>query len=744
MKMHERNAATVLLLALLAPASDARTITELIDATGDGAGNPLNVPYDVAVDRAGSVYLTGFSSDNAFKITPAGMITEIIDAAGDGSGNLLDGPTGMAVDRSGTIYMTGYISNNAFKITPGGTITEIINATGDGEGNTLDGPWDIAVDANDNVYVTGVNSFNVFKITPGGAITEIIDATGDGEGNTLEYPLGIAVDSSSNVYVPGCSNNAFKITPDGVITEIIDATGDGAGHPLSCALDIAVAASGNVYVTGFSSFNAFKITPGGVITEIIDTTGDGAGNPLYSPFGIAADGSANVYVTGVDSDNAFRITSGGVITEIIDATGGGASPLDTPWGIALDGSGRVYVAGVGSHNAFEIEDLVLSIAADTPAAEGGTVDVDIDFMSGGLSIAATAFSVDYDQTCLDFDDTDADPVDGIPDAIELHVPADFSLAVFHDLGDDDGEIDVSMVDFNSPISALPDGPLLTATFTATCSPALGATITAPVVFSTDPEASFSDDLAQDVEGGTSGGSVKIYPGPRGDCNGSGDVSAADLVADGLEIFDDDGSFWVDVPGGTFPGSPVGCDANADTEVEAADVSCTILLIFGGTCGGGGSRPALRPPAVLRIDGTPRLQPGKTIRIPVRFESHGHQVSSLAFSLDLEPLRLRFDPADRDRDGVPDAVRFPAGAPTLTAVRFDRRDKDGELDVLLSLDPGETFEDSVLLEIELEPVRRGRVAKALRFSSTPAASFGGVDGESVPGRTVVDRKVRPQR
>ena len=48
-------------------------ITEIIDASGDGAGNPLANPFGVAVDGAGNVYVSGVgSSDNAFQITPGG------------------------------------------------------------------------------------------------------------------------------------------------------------------------------------------------------------------------------------------------------------------------------------------------------------------------------------------------------------------------------------------------------------------------------------------------------------------------------------------------------------------------------------------------------------------------------------------------------------------------------------------------------------------------------------------------
>ena len=355
----------------------AITITEIIDSTGDGAGNLLDIPIDVAVDSLGNVYVTGYNSDNVFRITPGGVITEIIDTSGDGAGNTLVSPIGVAVDDSGNVYVTGEDSDNVFRITPGGVITEIIDSSGDGAGNPLDRPQLMATDGLGNVYVTGFDSNNAFKITPSGVISEIIDSSGDGAGNTLAVAVGIAIDGSGNVYVTGAaSDNVFRITPCEVITEIIDSNPPGFGTTLAAPLDIAVDGSDNVYVTGVLSDNAFKITPIGVITEIIDSTGDGAGNLLAGSLGIAVDGSGNVYVTGADSDNVFRITPGGVITQIIDSTGDGAgNVLNAPIDVAVDGLANVYVTARDTDNAFKFSlELVLQkSAAPNPVASGGVL-----------------------------------------------------------------------------------------------------------------------------------------------------------------------------------------------------------------------------------------------------------------------------------------------------------------------------------------------------------------------------------
>ena len=97
------------------PPTAAAEITEIIDATGDGT-NPLDCPPGVAVDGSGNVFVAGFGSNNAFKITPGGVITEIIDDFGDGT-NPFFGPIDFSVAVSGTdVFVTGCFRDNAFRI----------------------------------------------------------------------------------------------------------------------------------------------------------------------------------------------------------------------------------------------------------------------------------------------------------------------------------------------------------------------------------------------------------------------------------------------------------------------------------------------------------------------------------------------------------------------------------------------------------------------------------------------------
>ncbi len=103
------------------------TITKIIDNSGDGGGNTFDNPGEIATDSLGNVFVTGLDSDNVFKINTPGTcstdvtpctITVIIDMTGDGGGNMLDRPTDVATDLAGNVFVVALFSDNAFKLEP--------------------------------------------------------------------------------------------------------------------------------------------------------------------------------------------------------------------------------------------------------------------------------------------------------------------------------------------------------------------------------------------------------------------------------------------------------------------------------------------------------------------------------------------------------------------------------------------------------------------------------------------------
>ena len=91
--------------------------------------------------------------------------------------------------------------------------------------------------------------------------------------------------------------------------------------------------------------------------------------------------------------------------------------------------------------------------------------------------------------------------------------------------------------------------------------------------------SSSDDILLDTGAATS--TPTPVPVARGDCNADGLINAADLSAIPLEVADGDGQAAAAAAGGSFRGSPVGCDSNRDGLITAGDISCTVLILFNG-------------------------------------------------------------------------------------------------------------------------------------------------------------------
>ncbi|MEP6596222.1 MAG: SBBP repeat-containing protein [Ginsengibacter sp.] len=134
----------------------------------NGAENGFDIPYDIAVDNSGNVYVTGsaetslYNSDySTIKYNSAGQ--QQWNSLYDGSGKARDEAHGLALDKNGNVYVTGYTTNRKFEWD---IASVMYSSSGIKQAVRIyNGPKDsadvgnvIALDASGNVYIAGAST----------------------------------------------------------------------------------------------------------------------------------------------------------------------------------------------------------------------------------------------------------------------------------------------------------------------------------------------------------------------------------------------------------------------------------------------------------------------------------------------------------------------------------------------------------------------------------------------------------
>ena len=333
------------LIRKVTPAGVVTNLAGLAPNTGrtDGTGSAarFDAPQGVAVDGSGNVYVVNTSYSSIRKITSSGVVTTFAGGAGQGSADGTGStahfniPYGVAADGSGNVYVADTNNNTVRKITPGGVVSTLAglalasgSTNGTGSAARFRKPRALAVDVSGNVYVADTGNHTIRKITPAGVVTTLAGlalAVGntDGMGSTARFrsPDGVAVDTSGNIYVADTGNFTIrKITSAGVVTTLaglanVAGSSDGTGSTARFEFPEAVAVdgSGNVYVADYNNHTIRRVTPAGVVTTIGGTAGVGSGVDglgreamFFGPVGIAVAPNGTLFMSDVYNNCVFQ------------------------------------------------------------------------------------------------------------------------------------------------------------------------------------------------------------------------------------------------------------------------------------------------------------------------------------------------------------------------------------------------------------------------------------------------------
>ncbi|MCL4303384.1 MAG: SBBP repeat-containing protein [Anaerolineae bacterium] len=364
-------------------------------------GNGRDQSYDIAVDNAGNMYVTGYAGSSNFPAKQSmqnflgytdAFITQIISTSGVytyGFSTFLGGSADdrgyrVAVEKSGKIYVTGDTDSSDFPTwkaiqtdQPGRDIfvTQLISVNGVytlgfstyvGGNGSIEGAFGLGVDDPGNIYLTGQTSSTDFPTwkaiqdTYGGGskdsfVTQIISASGVYTfgystylgGNDSDEGYDLVVDDNGNAYITGPTlssnfpaHNALlgdQFSTDAYATQIIKAN--------------------NAYTYGFSTYLG--------------------GNAVDIGWGIALDSSNNIYVAGSTMSSNFptwkaiqndQPSSDVFVTQIISAGGvytygystylGGDGGENAYGGVTVDNAGKVYVSGGTMSTDFPIRNAI--------------------------------------------------------------------------------------------------------------------------------------------------------------------------------------------------------------------------------------------------------------------------------------------------------------------------------------------------------------------------------------------------
>ena len=356
--------------------------------------------YDMTVDAAGNVYVTGASVQVPFT---ADYLTIKYNSSGvkqwEKSYNSIadsdDRAYAIAVDTSGNVYITGGVTYDneivTIKYDSLGNTLWTISYTGPTSGHNWTFAKSIFVDELGYVYVAGTSEglvgihgffqdYTTIKYSPLGV--QEWEARYNGLGTDADVVNSMTVDDLGNVYITGFSgggstgsgdsyNDITTIKYDSLGGLLWEETYKGPGTSPDEGNMITIDDLGNVYITGktytsaANGYDIITIKYNSIGTELWKKFFNGTGSKLDEGIALAVDSMYNVYVTG---KSQYGVSNGfDIITIKYDSDGtelwtrnfnGTSNGHDNAEDIKLDAADNIYVLGL-SVNTTTSEDYQL-------------------------------------------------------------------------------------------------------------------------------------------------------------------------------------------------------------------------------------------------------------------------------------------------------------------------------------------------------------------------------------------------
>lgn len=285
----------------------------------------FNDPEGIAVDDRGNLYVADMGNNCIRQIFLNGTVTIF---AGSKTSGFMDGsapaarfnnPSDIAIDKAGNLYVTDTGNSCIRKITPLGVVSTLAGTgkAGFADGNAataqFDSPYSVAVGEDGNVYVAD-GSYRIRKITPAGLVSTLAGngtfGAADGPGNAAQFKgiEGLAVTKQGTLYAADFCR-IRKITADGTVSTVAGTLLPGYTNGPSNTAQfyitnaLALDKQGNLYVAEFNNHCIRKITPSGDVSTFAGTRVKGStdgpiANAQFNyPSGMTIDSKGNLYIT---------------------------------------------------------------------------------------------------------------------------------------------------------------------------------------------------------------------------------------------------------------------------------------------------------------------------------------------------------------------------------------------------------------------------------------------------------------